>query len=199
VDGLILTDGTEVHVNPGISTALAFAVHPGDTVTIHGLKARALAMVEAASITNDASNVTVDAMIGRFHEHGHDTPMQATGKVKAELHDPRGDANGVLLEDGTVIRLPPGEATRLASQLAVGQTVLVKGNGIDSPLGKLILARQLGPDANSLTTINAPRPPMHMAGMHGFEGHGPGFGPGGHGPMNHDGAPPPPAPAPAPK
>src|SRR6516165_212242 len=59
VDGLILNDGTEVHFPPSASTELVFAVHPGDAVTIHGMKARAVPMVAAASVTNDASGATV--------------------------------------------------------------------------------------------------------------------------------------------
>ena len=37
VDGLILTDGTEVHMPPHLGTQLVFAVKPGDAVTVHGL------------------------------------------------------------------------------------------------------------------------------------------------------------------
>src|SRR5580698_6762744 len=59
VDGLLLDDGTEVQVGPFASTQLVFAVKPGDSVTIHGLKARALPLVAAASVTNDSSGVTV--------------------------------------------------------------------------------------------------------------------------------------------
>ena len=49
VDGLILADGTEVHVPPFVSTQLVFAVKPGDAVTIHGVKAQAIPMVMARS------------------------------------------------------------------------------------------------------------------------------------------------------
>jgi hypothetical protein len=40
------------------------------------------------------------------------------------LHDRRGTLNGVLLEDGTIVRMPPPEAERLAANLAVGQPLL---------------------------------------------------------------------------
>ena len=35
--------------------------------------------------------------------------LEAAGRIKAQLHGPRGDLNGVLLEDGTIVRLPPPE------------------------------------------------------------------------------------------
>jgi hypothetical protein len=159
VDGLILDDGTEVHFPPGSSTQLVFAVHPGDVVTIHGLKARAVAMVAAASITNDASGVTVTAQFGRgMMRWGDDQSMQASGTIKQVLHGPRGDANGALLNDGTEVRMPPPEAAKLGDALAAGKPLFVKGNGMTSPLGKIILARQIGPDENHLTDVAAPGP-----------------------------------------
>jgi hypothetical protein len=45
IDGLILSDGTEVKTPPHLSTELAYSVKPGDTVTIHGLHAAALPLV----------------------------------------------------------------------------------------------------------------------------------------------------------
>src|SRR5580658_7906225 len=59
VDGLILADGTEVYLPPHLGTQLVFAVKPGDAVTIHGLKAQAIAMVQAMSVTNDATGSAV--------------------------------------------------------------------------------------------------------------------------------------------
>ena len=190
VDGLILADGTEVHLPPHLSTQLVFSVKPGDAVTVHGLKARNAAMVAGVSVTNDASGVTVTGMDGRggpgrgdsgHGDSGHGdrgrgeraATMDVTGKVKALLHTTRGDANGVLLDNGAIVRLPPAEATRLAAQLAVGQTLFARGEGIASPLGKLVMARQIGADATKLTDVAAPRPShdgmpgmMHRQMMH---------------------------------
>jgi hypothetical protein len=182
VDGLLLADGTEVHFNPMLSTALVFSIKPGDAVTIHGLKAKSLPMVAAASITNDATGATVTSTIGRGL-HAHHAALEAEGTVKATLHEARGEADGVLLDDGTVVRLPPPEAQRLAAQLAVGQKLFVRGFGIASPLGKVVMARQIGADRTKLTEVALP----HWAPPGGRPGMG---GPGG---MMH-GGPRPPAP-----
>jgi hypothetical protein len=168
VNGFILQDGTEVHLNPGLSSELVFAVHPGDAVTIHGLKARAIPMVAGVSVTNDATGAVVAGPMGRPGMR-RGSPLEATGKIKATLHEPRGAVNGVLLEDGTVVRMPPPEAERLASQLAVGQTIVVHGEGLKSSLGEVIMARQIGPDAEHLTDIKAP----HPHGWDWMRGHGP--------------------------
>ncbi|HEY1431542.1 MAG TPA: hypothetical protein VGF39_07945, partial [Stellaceae bacterium] len=37
VDGLILEDGTEIHLPPHLGAQLVFAIKPGDRVTVHGL------------------------------------------------------------------------------------------------------------------------------------------------------------------
>src|SRR5216683_105562 len=55
IDGLILTDGTEVKTPPHLSTLIGYAIKPGDAVTIHGLHAAALPLVQAVSITDDAT------------------------------------------------------------------------------------------------------------------------------------------------
>ncbi|MFC0406796.1 hypothetical protein [Roseomonas elaeocarpi] len=221
VDGLILEDGTEVHLPPHLGTQLVFAVKPGDAVTVRGLRARSVPMVQAMQVTNDASNVSVTDMgppggppprgpeagpmggpgggpgggpeggPGAGPDHGpgfragrgpdgrgpgrpHDgpppgpmggpmggpgmggTPIEATGRVKLQLHGPRGDLNGAVLEDGTIIRLPPPEAQRLAARLAVGQTLFVRGEGLSNPLGKVIAARALGTSAADAVELAPP-------------------------------------------
>jgi hypothetical protein len=158
VDGLILDDGTEVHLPPHLGAQLVAAVKPGDQVTVRGLKAREIAMVDAVSVTNDASRQSVV-------DSGPPGPpvtgqiLQASGNVKVQLHGRRGELNGVLLEDGTIIRLPPDEAERLAAQLAVGQPLYVSGAGIASPLGKVIAAQQIGPSQSQVAQIQTPPPP----------------------------------------
>jgi hypothetical protein len=169
VDGVILDDGTEVHFNPMLSTQLVFAIRPGDVVTIHGLKARATNMIAAMSITNDASGTTIAGGAGGGHGPRRAAQtVDATGKIKMVLHEPRGEVNGVLLEDGTIVRLPPPEAKRLASTLTVGAPLVVRGDGLTSPLGKLVMARQIGPDAVHLSDVAAPKPHEGPGGIRGW-------------------------------
>ena len=164
---------------PNLSSALTFSVKPGDAVSIRGLKARAVNMISAVTITNDASG----AVVGGGNAGGRDAArMEANGKVKELLHTPRGDVGGALLEDGTVLRLPPPEAQKLAAQIAVGQTVFVKGIGVSGPLGKSIGVMEIGPSADKLTRIEIPH--WHH-GPHGPMG-GPMGGPTG-GPMGDRG------------
>src|SRR5260370_8508880 len=59
IDGLILSDGTEVKTPPHLSTEIAYSVKPGDTVTVHGLRAAVLPLVQAVSITDEQTGRTV--------------------------------------------------------------------------------------------------------------------------------------------
>ena len=192
VDGLILADGTEVQLPPSLSSALVFSIKPGDEVSIRGLKARAVPMVSAVTLTNVASGAVVGGGAGGGH-HPWDGPrMDVTGKVKMALHSPHGDVNGVLLEDGTSVRLPPHAAKKLADLLKPGNTVVVRGFGSTSPLGKAVGAQEIGPSADKLTHIDTPHPEHwgHEGGPDGIMRHV-------HEMMN-GGATPAPAPADAP-
>ena len=148
VDGLILGDGTEVHLPPHLGTQLVYAVRPGDAVTVRGLRALRLPLVSALSVTNDATGATVvdngpPPPPGKRgpHEAAGASELSAQGRVQAVLHGPRGEVNGALLDDGTELRLPPPEAERLADLLAPGKTLTARGPGLSSPLGTVIEVR----------------------------------------------------------
>ena len=177
IDGLILTDGTEVKTPPHLSSEIAFSVKPGDAVVIHGLRAEALPLVRAVSLTDEVTkNTVVDngpAGPGRRPPAppppgpgpGATPPpppgasvAEATGRVRMSLHGPEGDINGALLEDGTVLRVPPPEAYRLASLLAPGQTVFVQGSTFASPLGKVMDVERIGSSRDQLDDIISPPP-----------------------------------------
>jgi hypothetical protein len=161
VDGLILTDGTEVHLPPHLGTQLVFAVKPGDQVTIHGLRARAIPMVQAMSVSNDVTGNTVtdNSSGGPRGPRGAEQALTAQGRIKAQLHGPQGDLNGVLMEDGTIVRLPPPEAQRLASELTPCAPLYAEGDGFTGPLGRIIAAQSLGSSPTQITRIAAPPPP----------------------------------------
>jgi len=184
VDGLILTDGTEVRFPRHVSTQVVFAVRPGDAVTIHGLKTTANPVVTAVSVTNDKTGaVVIDTGPPGSHQR-----LDDQSHVKLQLHGPDGHLNGVLLEDGTIVRMPPPEAERHAASLAVGQPLYVRGDGIAGPLGKVVAAREIGPNQTELTKIDDSRFERWIHDV---------FGGGDDAPPPPP--PPPPAPAPAPK
>lgn len=152
IDGLILQDGTEVKVAPHLSAQLVYAVRPGDAVTIRGLRAMATALVDAASIRNDATGATVvdDFGIGGFQQ------TLVSGRIVTLLHGRRGEVNGALLEDGTTLRLPPHEAERFNTLLAVGRPLSASGRLTQTPLGRVLEAQSLGQSADAMSPIDFP-------------------------------------------
>src|ERR1700691_4403636 len=134
IDGVILKDGTEVKTSPDLSTQIAFAIKPGDRVTIHGLRAAALPLVRAVSITDDVTHRTVT-------DSDVSTPMnpppprrgpppalgassETSGRVRMALHGPQGEVNGALLESGVILRFPPDQADQLALVIQPRQSLV---------------------------------------------------------------------------
>jgi hypothetical protein len=180
VDGLILVDGTDVKIAPYLSSETVFTVHPGDAVTIRGLKARALPLIDAAAITNDRTGLVVSDQGGPGPRPEEATEL-ITGKVVGELHGKRGEVNGAVMEDGAMLRLPPPEADRLSDLLQPGKTIFVRGTRSTSVLGTVIEASAIGPSPDRLSAVAGPRGPLD-----GPPDRGP--------PPPPDGRPPPPPP-----
>ncbi len=171
VASLMLADGTEVQANTRDTSELVLVARPGDHVTVHGLKAHAEPMMLAMSITND----TTHAMLltsGRSRSHDRDAPLEASGTIKARLHDSQGEVDGILLADGTVVNLPLSDVERRGQQLAVGQTIYASGSGASNLLGRVIAARVLGPSKVAATQVVSPAIDEEHEGRHHGRGGG---------------------------
>ncbi len=194
VDGVILRDGTQAHLPPHLGAQLVQAVKPNDTVTIRGLKAQALPLIQAISIHGDASGTTVvDTGPPAMPPQPLETAprwMQVQGQVREKLFGPRGEMNGWLLDDGTQVHLPPDQARRLGSELQAGRTLIAKGYGVEGAYGRSIDVQQIGDSLGGLVPVGprdwrGPPPPG-----------GPGAGPGAPPPPRFGAPPPPPGASP---
>lgn len=162
VDGVILTDGTEVKLPPHLTAQTVFAIHPGDEVSARGLHARILPLVDAASITNIATGKSV---VDNGPPRGGNDDRVVSGRIALQLHGKRGEVNGVLLDDGTTLRLPPPEAERMQEYLRQGQTVAARGDILDTALGKVVDVRAIGAFPDQMTELRGPRPPGPKDGL----------------------------------
>jgi hypothetical protein len=99
LDGFVLTDGTDVHLPLHLSVQLAAAVRPGDSVLVRG--------------------GPPPPGFGPPPPSGVPTPgtprTSLNGRVQTSIYGPAGDLNGAVLEDGTIVRLPPPTANQSAS------------------------------------------------------------------------------------
>jgi hypothetical protein len=184
IDGIILSDGTEVKTALALSTSIAYSIRPGDSVTIHGLRAAAIPLIQAVSITDRTNGRTIVADDsspgpgGRPPAANAAEPRlaEAQGPIRMSLHGLRGEINGVLLTDGTVLRLPPDAAVNLTTLLQPGRTVIAQGDVVSSPIGRVLEVRELGASRNQLTPVGE-SPPLTPPGRR----------------PRRDGPPPPPA------
>jgi hypothetical protein len=169
IDGLILVDGTEVKTPPHLSTQMAYSVKLGDTVTIHGLRAAALALVQAVSVTDEQSGRSVvdDGPPGPGRRPppppadpaSLDNLVEIHGHVRITLHGPQGEVNGALMEDGTNLRLPPPEAARFSGLLRPGQALVAKGVKTANAVGIVVDAHEIGASEDQMSIVAEPRGP----------------------------------------
>lgn len=169
LDGVILADGTEVHLPPHLTAQLANAVQIGDSVVVQGYRSPSAPLVVASSVTDTNTGKTVvdngppppgsrpaPPLPGRPAPGAQ--PLTVQGKVQSQLYGPAGDINGALLEDGTIVRIGPREAYQVASLLNAGQTLAVQGWGLTTAYGTVIEAQAVGPSPSQMTQVAPPAP-----------------------------------------
>src|SRR5581483_3913143 len=81
------------------------------------------------------------------------------GAIRMSLHGARGEINGVLLADATVLRLPPDAASNMSSLLQPGRSIVARGNELSNPIGRVLEVRAIGSSGTDLTPIDSPPPP----------------------------------------
>lgn len=158
VDGLRLSDGTIVRFPPHLAEALTAAVQVGDRVRVIGRRESA-SSVKADAIVNAATGQTVydqpPAPGG-----GHPMPthlrmaslqtQQAQGRIDVVLTGPRGEAQGVILSDGSIVRFPPHA---LQQALQQGQPFAASGLGTRNAYGASLEAVSTGASLSDLRPL----------------------------------------------
>lgn len=178
IDGFLLADGTQVAVVPHLSAELLQALKPGDSVQVSGWRTPDLPVVRAVRVTASATGRTVvdtppvPGAVRGPREPAPLSAMRAAGRVARVLYTDRGDANGVLLDSGTVVRFPPHLGAMLLPGLQPGSPVQARGWGSQGPQGAVLEASAIGPteqDMQELFADPAVRPRAHGA-PHGPRG-----------------------------
>lgn len=160
VDGLLLTDGTQVHFPPHMSADLTQTVRPTDTISAQGVHENAIHF-RAFTIFNTATGQSINE--ARPSQFGRPLPpelrgvepkpLQAEGKIKVVLVAPRGETDGVVLDNGTIIRVPPDIGVQYSAWFQVGQSIVVNGYGTENQFGRCLQATAIGLSGQPLTPI----------------------------------------------
>jgi hypothetical protein len=171
VDGMILTDGTEIHFPPHMSDELRAALRSGEKtmVKVRGVRPRDGDLIAAVAIeTMDGKRIVDNGPSKEHHDEQPDgratrlkhEPMHAEGIVRRVLHGPKGEARGGLLEDGTIIRVPAKEAKHITHLLSPGRRLAARGQGLKTDLGTVIDAREVGQSADDLHPLKPKEPKL---------------------------------------
>jgi hypothetical protein len=161
LDGLLLADGSEVHLPPHLSDALKATVAPGDAVRVEGWRENPY-RVRAWRITDLSSGRSVEDRPPDPRAAPPTlaplTPLAVQGRIVALLHAPRGEIDGAVLDDGSVVRFPPRAADVWQSRLRLGALVTASGYGTENDNGRALEATRLGLEGQTPQPLYAPPP-----------------------------------------
>lgn len=162
VNGLLLRDGSQMHVTLRAAQDLTKAVQPGDHIRVHGRRVSDSPLVKPDVIINvtDGRSFTVpyrlDLPMPPREERRTVTEMHAAGTIQVLLYDHLKDVvNGALLSDGTQVRLPPDVGDHFHSSLQQNMDVEVRGYGTTTPYGSALEAIAIGRKGQPLTHLDA--------------------------------------------
>jgi hypothetical protein len=160
VDALQLSDGTIARFPPHMGPDVTAAVKPGDTISVRGYRESG-DIIKAFIITNETSKQQVVERppapdIAKMPKHLRFATLSRiaiAGKVERLMRGKKGEVNGVLLEDGTVVRFPPHVAFDFAALLQPGQALAANGLGSENSFGRALEATALGPAPDTVRPI----------------------------------------------
>ena len=162
VNGLLLRDGSQMHVTLRAAEQLIESIQPGDHVRVHGRRVSNSPLVKPDVIINltDGRSFTVpyrlDLPMPPREKRPAVNEMKATGTIQVLLYDPlKGVVNGALLSDGTQVRLPPDVGERFHASLQQDMDVEVEGYGMATRYGRAMEATAIGRKGQPMTHLDA--------------------------------------------
>jgi hypothetical protein len=151
VDGISMENGATIHFPPHMSLSITKLVSVGDRIEVRGHEQalpKGEVVIEAKRIEKGGQSVDIGEprgprgskpKHGPRHEHEMDQRMTATGKVAEFLTNRHGDVDGLLLSDGTEVKVPPHQGIELQELTKVGAEVRVEGRRHETPKGDVHL------------------------------------------------------------
>jgi hypothetical protein len=167
VDGLLLNDGTQVHFPPHMAKDLVAVVKPNDSVSIQGYRSLGGPVMSAPVITNTKTGQSIAEREPTLLDRPILPPSvkdlslverHAEGTVRTLLYGPRGDVNGAVLDDHTIVHFPPHAAYQVANLLQVGRSISAIGYGTENEYGRAIEVTAIGAPGTPMMPINDPGP-----------------------------------------
>jgi hypothetical protein len=165
VDGFLTRAGVLVHFPPHLGSQLTSMIRPGDRVQINGWR-DAGGNLAAQRITDTRSG---QQLVDQPPPPGAPllppelraaalSRLSVQGRVAHVTTAPLGEPDGVILTDGTVIKLTPPIAQQFPTLVQTGASVAAQGYGTRNQYGTALQATAFGAPGN-LTQLYARLPP----------------------------------------
>lgn len=162
VEGLLLADGSHLYVTSRAADQLVQALKPGDRVLVYGSRNPDAPIIQPDRISNLSTGATfivplrLDLPMQEQERHLSVTELTAAGTIRVLLYHPvKGIVQGMLLSDGTQIRLPLDVGEDVRKSFHVGDPVTVHGNGTVNAFGRSIEAVAIGKGDGPLVPLDA--------------------------------------------
>jgi hypothetical protein len=159
-DALLFREGPQVVFPPDIAAAVREAAPPGRTLVVWGIRARQAPVITMLAFASapDATPGVVDRFYWRLGGAARpESPRLAvSGAVKAPYFAPQGQVAGAVLEDGSVVILPPGATEAFAALLRPGARLAAEGPGFQGEAGRALVADRLGEQPDALRPVPPP-------------------------------------------
>ena len=159
IDGLLLTNNTTVRFPPHLGQVLAQTVNPQDVVRVEGTF-EVPGTIHASSIVDLESRRSVveappSQKYPRMPRPGSVTrqPLNASGTIRVLSHAKRGEIDGAILSDGTVLHFAPSAGSQFSALLQEGHALAATGYGTSNEYGRSLEADALGVSMSQLQTI----------------------------------------------
>jgi hypothetical protein len=152
VDGLVLEDGTLVRFPPRLGTQVVGSFRVGAPVRLMGMRSANGDMRAEQLISPDSGVRLLDQPPAPDGDRPPPPALRGAGLVKLTVSGevarlttaPRGEPDGVMLRDGTVIKLTPPGAQQFTALLQPGTKVEAEGYGSQNQYGRALQATAFG-------------------------------------------------------
>jgi hypothetical protein len=171
LDGLLLDLGDGgvklVHFPSHMADDVSALLKPGATVGVRGLKPRGADVIAAVAL-ECADGVEIIDRGPSNQATGKSRPikqmpMSAAGIVRLTLFTPKGKVRGVLLDDGTIVRMTLKQAEQIKERLRPGAHIQIQGTGCATPHGRVIDVHHLATPAGSFDVVSKSHAPRSAA------------------------------------
>ncbi|MFN6526952.1 hypothetical protein [Nostoc sp. ChiSLP03a] len=158
VDGLLLNNGLQVKFPPQMADSLVRIITPNTKVSIFGdpgFSTRFGQEVRAKSITNSQTGQTLveqpPTTAPQPPSLSNYSTLSAQGTAQNWLVGHRGEINGVIISNGTIVKFPPHVGEQLTSMANIKNTIQANGFGTRNRYGQILEATALSVNGQSVS------------------------------------------------